>query len=285
MAEKLGKKEREQAKAISIWRVVQVEPGTRATRAVSYHLTEASAKEDQDRRGGPPGDETPGYDVLRADLLDAFEFGAFSAAEVRVQLAHEFGALSLEEEARAARTRVYSVWYEDRFHFGADRDAPIAVAHFFTREEAERDAEARGGAGELAGYEVDAGTVEEGLRSGSIRRTGIARAMLAKALPRENAMLDRVREFLAREVAGASKRELTNQTRLVEDLALSGREGARVMAGFFKAFSVEPEGFEVTRCFSADVIGVFGGAGKLRPQSDITIDDLLTAAMLGRWDA
>lgn len=284
MSRKLRKKEREQAKQIAIWRVDQVEPGMQATRTLSYHLTEASAKEDQDRRGGPPGDETPGFSVLRADLLGAFDFGAFSAEEVRGQLLHEFGPLSFEEETRVARTRVYTVWYEDRFHFGAERDAPVAVAHFATREEALRDAEARGGAGELAGYEVGVGTLDVGLESGAIKRTGIARAILAKALPEEKAMLDRVLAFLAREIASAATREITLTTRLIGDLGLSGRDGARVMAGFFKELSVDPEGFDVST-FAAEAIGVFGGASKLLPQRDITVDDLLTAAMLRRWGA
>ena len=302
----LSASEEEQAKRISIWQVAQMEPSPHLAewrrtrpmtkpptpilvRTVSYHLTRASADEDQERRGGPPGDESAGFEVWRATLLEAFERGGFSVEEVHTHLAYELAPLTDEETERAARTRIWTVWYEDRFHVGADRDAPVAVAHFLTREEAEREAESRGGQGELAGYDVGHATVLESLRSGVLREIGDARRLLQRSRPREREMLTRVRELLAREVGDAAKGEVAVETRLVADLGLSGRNGARVMAAFFSEFGVDPEGFEVTHYFAAELIGLFGKTVKLmqagRPEIDITVDDLLTAAMLGRWTA
>lgn len=286
----LSAEEETQAARLPVSVVVRIEPvdgGKRLEQPVSYHLTRSSAAEDAEERGGPPGNETAGFAVRHGTLREAWQYGAFSSDEVRAQLRPEFGPLDDEETARAARTRIWTVWYEDRFHYGEDREPAIPVAQFLRAAEAEQDAEKRGGRGNIAGYEASGGmSILEALRTRVVERTGDARRLLEQARPIEAAMWDRVRDFVAREVTHG-QRDLPPETTLRGDLGVTGREGARVMAAFFTTFGVNPDGFAVAAHFAPETIGLLGTAAKLMqggpPPRDITLEDLLSAAMLGAW--
>lgn len=288
----LTSKEQGQARRLPAFVVSRFEPadgGTWLQQPVSYHLTKSSAAEDAEQRGGPPGEETAGFRVRDANLLEAWQHGTFSNEEVRARLLPEFGPLNEDETLRAARTRIWTVWCEDRFHFGEDRDPAVPIAHFLSYEEAERDAGKRGGSGELAGYEAGSGmTILEALRTGVLARTGDARRLLEVARPNETAMWTRVRDFVGREITRGN-RELAAETTLRGDLGVTGRDGARVMAAFFTEFGVNPDGFAVAAHFAPENIGLLGTAAKLMqggpPPRDITLEDLLAAAMLGMWPA
>jgi hypothetical protein len=270
--------------------VVRFEPadgGKWLEQPVSYHVTQASAEEDAEERGGPAGEETAGFHVGVATLLEAWQHGAFSLEEVRARLRVEFGPLDEEETVRAARTRIWTVWYEDRFNYGPDRDPAFPVGHFFSAEDAEQDAGKRGGRGEYDGHEASGGvSLLEALRTGVVERTGEARRLLERARPLEQAMWRRVQDFVAREVTRGTS-ELPQHATLRGDLGITGREGARVMAAFFTEFGVNADEFVVTAHFAPEKIGVLGTISSLMqggpPSRDISLDDLLTAAMLGQW--
>lgn len=300
MASEPSTAEKRTAHLIRVWAVVRVVPappsrkegGVSATRTVGFHMTEASAREDQDRRGGPPGDETEGFDVQPATLLTAWESGAFSLEEVRRKIEQETGALERDERIRAMRTPLWTVWYEDRFGYGEDRDPPVVHAHFFTREEAEAEAAKNGGpptAEAFAGYSVSGGSVFDARAAGILETNDQVRELLEKMPPEiEERMLERVCAFVAKET-GVKRAGLLPETAIVDDLGIKGREGARLMAEFFAAFDVNPHGFEVTRYFSPETMGILGSISSIMrsdpPRMPLTIDDLVGVAMVGRWVA
>ena len=289
MAGDLSAKEKRTAHLVRVWAVVRVVPAA-ATKTVSFHLTEASAREDQERRGGPPGDETEGFDVQPATLLAAWESGAFSVEEVRRKIEVETAPLDREERIRAMRTPLWTVWFEDRFGYGEDRDPAVVHAHFFTREEAEAEAAKNGGpptAEAFAGYTVSGGTLFDAVSYGILETSGQARELLDRVPPRlEEEMLARVTAFVAKQ-AGVKQSELVPETAIVDDLGIKGREGARLMAEFFEAFDVNPGGFAITRYFSAETMGILGSISAIMrsdpPRMPLTIDDLVGAAMVRRW--
>ena len=306
MADDLSRAEKKIAHRIPAWAVVRVVPaapppprkrGERrvrraapATQILSFHLTRASALEEQERRGGPPGDETEGFDVSLANLLQAFQAGAFSIEEVRRQIERETEPLTADEQVVAARTALWTVWYEDRFGYGEDRDPAVPVAHFFTEEEAHRYVADNGGEPtpeRFTGYTATRGTLLEARNSGTIETNHEARALLEKIPPSiEQKMFERVRDFVVEET-GVKAEAVTPDAALVDDLGITGRAGAELMARFFDAFDVSPSGFEVTVYFTTQKMGLLGSMssifGDAPARRSLSVDDLVGAALVKRW--
>ena len=84
-------------------------------------------------------------------LLQAFQQGIVDSTRLREilqQAAIDYPyrmppPLTVEEKSKAEATKIYYIWYEDKFHFGEDRDSfPVAIC--LTKEEAEKEADKLG---------------------------------------------------------------------------------------------------------------------------------------------
>ena len=106
----------------------------------------------------PPRDDrkVPGWEEFRIasprSLLDPLDAGDGTPQRVRALLGRVGSGepfdepqppLAPDQKAKAAQVQFHCVWYEDRFHYGGDRDS-YAVAVCLTREEAQEEARRRG---------------------------------------------------------------------------------------------------------------------------------------------
>lgn len=165
----LTAEERDRAEQVGVYRIdahrddTLVGPGSFLA-AVAVGLTKEEAWNDVqalgDRRRAEWEDFRTSGPWLLAKLheYEVIDANAVRALLRRVQKGEHYersAPLTPEERERAEKMKVYYIWYEDKFHYGGDRDS-YAVAICLTREEAETEAQRRGGPAEPmgSGYEV-----------------------------------------------------------------------------------------------------------------------------------
>ncbi len=96
-------------------------------------------------------------------LLCAFEQGIIDVTRLREMLQqtdvdYQYKMpplLTLEEKSKAETVKIYYIWYEDKFHFGGDRDSfPVCIC--LTKEEAEKETDklGRSSPSEMDGHDI-----------------------------------------------------------------------------------------------------------------------------------
>jgi len=99
-----------------------------------------------------------------------------------------------------------------------------------------------------------------------------------------------IEEFIRREACVSHRQAICAQTKIEEDLGITGDDSVEFMDKYFETFQVNPGDYDHCRYFHGEgfnilaVFLLFFPKRKSTQLRSLTIDMLTTAANIGRWD-